>query len=286
MKNLLLTLCLVLPACAKARDLPERPAPDARLQAKYEVYKELAPADAHEDDCDGLLFRSLLESGAQRGGFDIEQWRDDNGKWHRNPTKKCERATSRDMVMGAMWYFWSHDRVDLAEDTWHYDGRFIMDQRDWTISQLYPDSIATLAVLINKLGGHDHNQRQFTPPCVGTLSGFRAHLQSLTIGLRALMGKGDDGAYECIKRMVDRQPNNAFYQAIKGLYTGDQSAATELLLNEQWWPADRLPTSKERCEPWLVQRDEGRDWLPCPRENKVHSGGDFVISAAIALGVL
>jgi hypothetical protein len=188
------------------------------------------------------------------------------------------------MVMGAMWYFMALDRVDLAEETFQYglDHLFIMDPRDKSISYLIEDSQFTLALIVHRLGGKDFTVWRFGAPCIGTLGGFEGHLQALTLAQRAVLDFGDGEA--CINEMVERHPSNAFFQAIKGLYTGDQSVATELLLNEAWWPADRLPTTDDRCDDWITQRDEGDDWLPCPERNKTHSGGDFLFAAALVLG--
>ena len=280
---LLPLLCL---ACAPdERPIPTPPTPAEQLKSKWELYSDLSPGGAHETDCDGLLFRSLLEAGRGRS-YNVEAWRDNTGKWQRNPTWACERATSHDMIRGLLVYLWSQKRLDLLEDTWHYDGLFVMDDRDWRISTLLPDTISTLALTIHKLGGHDHWQRSLASPCIKGLTGFKAHLQAVNMLHRLSLGVADDKSYECIVDMTTRQPNNAFYWAIRGRYEGDQTTATSLLLNESYWPADSLPTSVERCDAWITQRDEGKDWEPCPQEGKTHSGGDFLIAAAIVLGLL
>lgn len=282
----LLPLLLCLAACAKPRPLPPQPAPSELLGAKYTNYASWAPQNAHEADCDGLEFRSLLEAG-RHGTFNVEAWRTPDGVWQRNPSWSCSRATSQDMIRGLMWYLWSAKRLDLAESTWQYAmaNHLVMDPRDPSISTLLPDTVATLALMITKLGGPDRLAGHVTPPCVGWLSGYQAHLQALTLGLRVAMGVGDDGSYACIVQMTERQPHNAFYWAIRGRYEGTQDVATGLLLNEAWWPTTGLPHSEDRCDPWITQRDEGADWLPCA-EGKTHSGGDFLDAAALVLGVL
>lgn len=289
MKHLALILALLLTACSRT-PLPSAPQPSQALTDKDDLYRNMIypMEDMFGGNCDGLLFASLTAAGAGIV-FDVAKWQGADGKWYRSPKHDACDPTSRDMIQGLMWYLWSTKDVARAEALFEYGLKhwFVMDDRDPSISYLWEDIQFTLALMIHRMGGKDYTVWRFPTPCVGFLSGFTAHLQSLTIGLRALMGWGDKLNEKCITEMVERHPTNAFFQAIKGIYTGDQAPATALLLNESYWPADRLPASKDRCTDWLNQREDApRDWAPCPEEAKTHSGGDFLSASAIVLGRL
>ena len=290
MPRLPLILACLLTACGKPKAIPEAMPPNEQLWQKYRTYQSLVRSvdEQYAESCDGLLFKALTAAGADQP-FNIEAHRDAAGKWFRNANHDRCGPTSRDMHMGLMWYMWAFKRTDLVEQEFQYglDHVFVMDDRDPKISYLLEDHQFTLALVDHELGGKDYTVWKLPAPCLSNLTGFQAHLQALIIGQRALMGHGDEGGSACITAMADRQPNNAFFQAIKGLYTGDQTKAVELLLTERWWPADRLPTSKDRCDDWITQRDESpRDWDPCPERDETYSGGDFLIAARIALGGL
>lgn len=290
MRHLLLALAVLwVCSCGKHVSTPKARPVSPELQAKYDIYARLAPAaeGAFADDCDGLLFASLLAAGAGQP-LAVEDYRGEGGEYYRSPHHDACGPTSRDMYLGLFWYLWGAKRVDLTEQVFNYGlaHAFVMDNRDKTLSYLLEDEQFTLALVAHRLGGKDYQVWRLPTPCTGSLSGFQAHLQSLVIGLRVLMNSGDTANEKCVKAMVEAHPDNAWFAALAGVYSGDQSRTVALLLAPTYFPADRLPTSAERCEPWLWQRDKGKDWEPCPDENKTHSGGDFLLAAAVALGRL
>jgi hypothetical protein len=60
-----------------------------------------------------------------------------------------------------------------------------------------------------------------------------------------------------------------------------------LLDNPGLWPNDRLPTTADRLEPWLPQRDNGPDWKPSAQAPAVtHHGADFLFVYALMEGKL
>lgn len=280
---------LLLGACERSKPKDTEPStPDPRLLAKYETYVALA-GSVDENDCDWLLFASLNEAGGGKAA-DPERARGSNGQWYRTPAQDCypDRSgstISRDMFLGLFWWALVHDRRDVLEQVQDYGALhgWVMGEGELSRTVLTPNIQLVLADLIREMGGKDYNPGRFEPD-YPPVTGYEAHLSAIIVGLRAVSGSGSEMGYDAARKLVSRQPRNAFFQAVLGLYTGDQTAATELLLNEAWWPADRLPTSADRCEPWLTQRDEGESWLPCPDENLTHSGGDFMIAAALALG--
>lgn len=284
---LIAALALVLAGCGRRQTTHGPSSISQALVDKYELYSQLAPRDWFDTDCDGLLFKSLLNAGSERA-FPVEQAREADEHWLRTPPPTKCNPTSRDMHLGLWWYAWALKRVDLVDADFSYGEHhaFIMDGGNKGISLLLPDEISTLALVEHRLGGAEHEVWKLPTACTSKLGGFEANLQALVIGLRALMDAGDSTNRSCIEGLAAKQPNNAFFSAVAGLYSGDQSHTTDLLLNTTLFPADRLPTSADRCEPYLWQRDEGKDWLPCPDQTKTHSGADLLLAAAIALGKL
>jgi hypothetical protein len=90
----LLALLVILYSCAHDKDLPASPRADPRLEAKFELYSSLAPEAPYEENCDGLLFRSLFNAALHRE-FDIESWRDGDLRWYRNRDhEKCKPTSA------------------------------------------------------------------------------------------------------------------------------------------------------------------------------------------------
>ncbi len=269
------------------KDTVEPTKPDVYVAQLADTYSKLAPHGFDADTtCDGLLFNSLL-AAARGEAFPIEQAKDTI--WYRTPNHSDCVPTSREMHIGMWWYAWSLKRADLVDDDYSYGigHGFAMDPRDKGLSTLLPDEVETLALVEHRLGGNEHAEWKIPAPCATGLKGFQAHIEMLVLGLRALAQAGDTEEAKCVASYAKDQPANAFFAAINGLYTGSQDAANGLLMDARLCPPDRLPTSADRCENWLWQREQASaDWLPCPADGKTHSGGDCLLAAAIATGRL
>jgi hypothetical protein len=279
-------LCL-LAACGKSKALPNGLPPDAALAGKYERLLAVAPdIEAHYgEDHDGALFAPLTAAGYKRP-IDIERWRDATGQWWRTPAHDTPDL-SRDFVLGVTLYALAFHRPDLVDGLYDFarSHKLIMDSRSPEISLLLPSWLETVALVEHRLGGMEHSEWDDKVSCLSTLQGFEAHLQSLIIGIRALAADGDTAGEACIRKMAARQPNNAWFAAVEGLYLGTQERTVELLLKDSVCPEDRLPTSDDRCEEWVWQRNESPgDWGPCPDRHQTYSGGDCALAMAVALG--
>ena len=286
---------LLLAACGSHHaDVPTPMPPDQQLALKYDRYVALSAATQGphgwvvEDSCDALLFASLT-AAATGVAIDIESARGADGEWYRNPSQTCfpDRSSStisRDMFLGLFWYVHKFARSDLAQQVFSYgdDHHWVMGKGDLSRTFMTPNEQADLALLT----GDDHVIGHFEPVLSDSATGFEAHLVAVDLALRVRLGKATDDGQGHAQHLVDRQPHNPLFQAVLGLYTGNQLPAVMLLLSPTYWPDDRLPTSADRCEPWLTQRDEGIDWQPCPERGLTHSGGDFLYAAALALGKL
>ncbi len=85
----------------------------------------------------------------------------------------------------------------------------------------------------------------------------------------------------------DYSLTNELANSICNLYGGhlysdnDQKDALVVLLDDSLFPNDRLPTTRNRCEPYLFQRDDtGDDWRPCAGKIKIHDGIDYLMAFA------
>ena len=267
------------------------------LQQKQSVYLSLLPSAQgvggfiQSEACDSLLFTSLLAS-VNIPGIQVRAAEASPGQWLRRPTSLPEcfsnglsRSTiSRDQLLGVLWWAWRTGQTQVAKDLWTYG-----ESRDWFMGSdgvggthtLFTPLIPLLARIRHKQTGFDHPARllpltsEFDPGKIG----FEAHLQVLQIVLDSKV-KGNisaSGRYR-LEEQAARQPNNPLFQWAVGNY----EAAADSLLNESWWPADRLPTRKDRKEPWLLERDFGPDWEPVESDGQL-SGGDFLFVVSLVL---
>lgn len=298
---LTLTIAILSQGCGK-RGEPQSSAHAAdqrtpiieKMKAYLALGSSVQDADGFIDfaHCDSLLFSGLYGVGG--GAVRLEAARDSEGRWFRRSMNQpaCYPAhsastISRDMLLGALWWMWEYRRLDLAEDLFAYGEShdWIMGEGD--ISRIYftPGLQATLAEMIYRMGGKDRPAYRAIPQSYAKNTGFAAHLDALHILLRGeLVGSIDAKALEVLKYNYDRASQNALLSYAWHRYSdGDQSETYSALLNEAWWPSDRLPTSADRCEGWITQRDPGADWQPCDSEAKTHSGGDFLFVAKLLL---
>jgi hypothetical protein len=141
--------------------------------------------------------------------------------------------------------------------------------------------------MIQKLGGSTglDAPRQSSDDAIFALPGFEGHIQVLRILLSGRVYGGITITQTQILRdQAERQPRNALFQAARAKYgNGDYSKAVEILQDSVLFPDARLPTSSDRCEEYLWQRDDGADWLPCDKAS-THSGTDLIFAAKVIEG--
>lgn len=292
------------------------------LQEKYELYKHLIEEqqDQHgfiySDECDSLLFSGLV--GCVPGvSVDIDAAKDANGAWHRRPTdlpeccsldhwslwerlKKCLAAKtmdtkvlakifetggstiSRDMFMGLAWYAWANKRLDISESVIKYalSHKFIMGIGSPTRTFMTPGLLSTFAMISYKLGGPKHWFLRNLPQYESSkVTDFQAHLSVLHILLRRQITGDKTYGQDIAADQYKRQGHNPLF----AYAAGDAEWAEMVLMNEKFWPNDRLPNNHDRSSNWLNQRDFGTDWLPEGGPTETFSGGDFLFVAWLLL---
>lgn len=301
-KTNIFILLLTLNACGWYRhDTEDSHVSDPKrdeLLRKYEVYQRFSTYTQDEqgfiltDECDSLIFSSLL--GTTKS-VKIETARDNQGAWHRRPLsyEECYPAysgssISRDMFIGVFWYIWVNRRLDLAQQIYSYGAAnsWVMGEGDLSRTYMTPGLQATLAELIYRLGGEDHYVVRSVPQVYTANTGFAAHLDVLHILLRGeMIGSVNDAELHILEQQTQRMPRNGLFSYSYHRFTdGNQDQAITTLLDSTLFPADRLPTSSDRCEPWIWQRDEGSDWQPCGGD-KMYSGGDYLFLTKLILGI-
>jgi hypothetical protein len=187
-------------------------------------------------------------------------------------------------------YILAYEDLDLAETFFRYgqNHSWVMGAVELSRTAFTPNMQALYALAIQHLGGKSNPERLYKIVLNGAQSGYAAHLEVLSvIILGKIHGSIDAHNLGVLKSYYHRQPRNPLFAAAYYRYSGDEGAkmaSVTALKDERLFPSDRLPESKDRCEQWLVQRDEGDDWMPCPEEGRVHSGGDFLFSEAVLAG--
>lgn len=294
MLHVILLFCLLL-GCHKVEP-KETLTPTEALRAKRDLYLSFYDQvkDSHGwvgPHCDGLLFNSL---GSAAGlPIPVGKAEREPGVWERHPAFDCypgesKSRLSKDMVLGLM--YWAHvkgekDLLKRLHDRASDHNWQVCDAVDnETFLSRCVLSLSLVSLLRHALGlssywaGSDDQ--------AGIKAGFEGHLEVLKLRTYGRIdGHLSDGDLKQLKAYCDHNPKNALSCAVYHRYAdGDQSGATEVLMDEALFPADRPPSSRERCEDYLWQREPGSDWAPCPWEGKIHSMVDFLTAAEEILG--
>jgi len=304
MKLISLITLLLINGC----DRPHKPVQSSvsldEIKAKRDLYLSLQKE--HQDQngwldhsCDGLLFNSL---NAYAGtNVAVIRAREESGRWRRTPNfEACKpfngskSTISRDMFRGLFLYLFQQKDIEIlmALDGYGKENNYVMgeaedDESYWGRVVMSPSMILQLKDMIKIL----------TPNLTGIILAqddeygyvilketFAAHLHVLNIYLRSQMYGGiTDYEKAVLSEYTKLQPSNALFEAMRAKFTdGNFSRATELLSNTALFPSDRLPTSSDRCEPYLWQRDgqDLKDWQPCD-QGKVHDGLDLTFAVKV-----
>ena len=295
----LIFLALMLCCCGSVGKISPQTADKTALEIKFDNYLKWSNDRVNNGDwlpdteCDGLLFNGFWATIGGKANILLAHDASDFGKWYRSPSHTCypehsKSSISRDMFLGLSFWIYANRRLDLIEQIISYGknhrdflGQWIMGEGDISRTAIRSNFQGTLFEIMWQLGGHNsdarNNQQLWNP----TIKGYESHLQMMHIFLRQHLGMTTQPyVIEILKNQEKLHPRNAL---LKAILKKDQDAIA-ILMDENLFPNDRLPSSSDRCGFYLWQRDgDSKDWLPCS-ENKVHSGLDFLIASAIILG--
>lgn len=307
---------------------------DADIAWTRETYvakqPEVADADGFidRDRCDSSTFTALLGAAGVR--VNLRAALDQDGKPLRRPATldACYPTwsasdNSKDQLVAWLLNGIVTGDVELLEHVLSYGRahKWIMGRGPISRTFMPTTLRGQYARAIKALGGREH-ERELTFDQLWTpgLDGFEAHLQVISIlAYGRTFGGITEVGLQRLREHTERQPRNPLFAAAYWRYSGDGSArerARAVLADVTLFPRDRLPTSADRCEAWLTQRDEivpvyrestqvfvdrsgaarvvntvevvgtkiNDDWLPCPDQGRTHSGGDFLLADAVLYG--
>jgi hypothetical protein len=258
------------------------------LKSKLDIYLELIKSVQDNegfiefDGCNSTMYSGLL---AIDGLAEAEN----DGEWSRRSlsypdcfeTGLTDTSITRDQILGVIYNLVKTKNRKGLERLWQYgyNNNWILGEGDISKTIATSRLISTIAQAIFFLGGEDNKQR-FINEGWPDVDGYEGYLQVLHIYIRGeIYGHINKDELAVLERHVDLHPDNPFYQTMYHRYTdADYDKAISLLMNK--YPANRLPTSTDYCSDWPIERD----YNPCPDQNKIHSGGDFIFVARIILG--
>jgi hypothetical protein len=206
------------------------------------------------------------------------------GRWYRNPGKRCfddnqsKSDISKDMFVMLWPYLYATGDKQNLKEIYNYakaNGN-VMGRGVLSRTLLTPPMILFLQELLGMIPFAAEKEIVKEP--------FEKHLDLIHL-MTASMHRGGVTAteYELLRRYAEEQPRNALAQALYRRHRdGNMAPVIEILLDESLFPPYRLPTSADRCEEYLWQRDQfSADWAPCDSQ-KTHDGVDFIVAAYVA----
>lgn len=306
-----LFLLVFIISCGKSEKKdPVEPAPDLLepVIKRRDLYLSLQKTALNEygyahAKCDSLGFTSLCKAAGGCPDADIFL-SEDNGRWYRSPEKDCfdkgesKSDFSKDMALMLFIYLYELSKTDnqkakeavqrfsdYVKANNYVMGRPTDNAEGLSRVVMSPGLIVTMERLSAKLNGQPYEDKPQTRDVILPIinKGFQAHLDVLGIWLDGeLRGNITDTDKRVLEKQVERQPLNAIFRAVHSLYgNGDQSKTLELLNSDRLFPADRLPESRDRCEEYIFQRDDGDDWLPCDK-GETHDAVDYLVAGYLA----
>jgi hypothetical protein len=191
------------------------------------------------------------------------------------------------MLLGILWFAYFNKRVDIIENVIKYalSHWFVMGDGDITRTFLTPNLLSTYAIACKKLGGKNYWGLTWLPTLESRMTGFQAHLTVLHVLLRGIMGIKKDSNLSILKYQMDRVPRNALFNFAYHYFTDkDYYQTMSLLLEETWFPSNRLPTNYDRNLRWMFEHDYTPNNIdPADGEVQTWSGGDFIFLANLIL---
>lgn len=267
------------------------------LEAKFNLYRTLIKEQQDEHGflpsfgCDSLLFSCLVGCVP---GINVNVWAAFDGeKWHRRPVsqgccypKESASTTSRDMLVGLLFFAYVNKDLAISESIISYALKHfgVMGKGPLSRTLMTPSLLSTAAWVSYRLGGPSRAWLRWIP-YIGSknVADYQAHIQVLHLLLRQRLGATRSvEASTCYGYHEHRQFRNGLF-----LYACDYRYSAHATIEHALeFPVGRLPTSADRKEGWLWQRDYGPDWLPAEGPVKYHTGGDFLFLYALLNGMI
>ena len=302
MKNLFIFLVATLFLVGCKSDNKEQKSYSDRLdelKSKRDFYLEQTVTTQDQDGwieakkCDALLHNALYSVGGGTDYQNLFKARDDSGQWFRRPAADClssggsKSTISRDMLLGLMIAILANRDLEAIDALVKYgeDNDFKMGENDGSLDgknrvRATPSFQSLMYQVRANLGGQPNDKQKIPQDFTPFKKGFERHLAGLTILLRGLMRGGIDQIEQnTIRDYVKDDPNNALFWAIRNTFQeDDQAEAIGILLRQDLFPVDRLPTSSDRCNAYLwMHGEKPSDWDPCDK-GETHPAHDFLFA--------
>jgi hypothetical protein len=278
----------------------EDKSPSQKLLEKYEFYlaESAKTVDSYGfvgEHCDSLLYTSL----AAHAGLAVDVFKAEKspGEWLRHPDDSCwpavapygsDSTISKDMLLGLLVYLAGTKNAAAAQRVVGYG-----QAHNWFMGTARTTEILLSKCFLTPTLQSDYKKlasmslvEQQSSDSIGVQNGYRGHLDVVHIYASSLLYGGISGSdLSLAKAYCESHPRNALYCAVSHRFDdGNFERSLSVLLDETLFPADRLPSSSERCAQYLWStEDTPSDWAPCA-EGKTHQGIDFLIAARVILG--
>ncbi|MCB9228470.1 MAG: hypothetical protein H6618_02575 [Deltaproteobacteria bacterium] len=291
-----------------SRDIPISATPltiDTILKKEAYYIKHIQHDEAGwlpDSRCDALLFNSLAAVSGLN--INIELAKDNDGRWYRHHSKDCfktgesESTISRDMLIGLLIWIRFERKKEILQQIIQYGenhmdeaGNWIMGDGDNTRTRVDKRLQSTFYLVRKFLSGETTDADEYI---WFYQQGYQAHLEVLHMLLIiSIRQKIFEKEITLLQRYADENPENALFQVVYHKVTdGQLSGVSDILLNQDIFPENRLPDSHDRCSFYLWERrhkeDDGSinpDWAPCSGELKTFSAIDFLfVSFLLKMG--
>jgi hypothetical protein len=231
------------------------PSNDARISSLVKKYQTMAAEyrDVSKDqngwpdvnDCDATLWAGeVCSAGLQ---VDIGQAEYPPGQINRRPSPSCyvdgqpngsSSTVSNDMILGYLSCLWKTQDLHALQRLADYG-----EAHNWQMGEpatsdrvfLKPNQQGLLGRALSQLGD-DRSYSNIPAVYFPVKADYEKHLQVLGILLNGQIdGSINDSMFQLLKNLADDQ-NDALIQATYGKYSGDESKAIGLLLDENYAP--------------------------------------------------
>lgn len=282
-----------------------------RLSIKAEKYKEWAMKQTDEYEwvgskCNGLFWNTIFVMVGGWAPITEAQSLETKGKWNFHPARDCLPAKVAGARTGALSTI---DELNLTALTLHfyrekntqgildliaygeghnwYMGESVDEETAWRETKMKDNLKNTLYNIRKKLSGENLPEGlaewQMPPFNLKGEKAFAAGFEIFTrMQVRGAASAEDIGWFRYYSA---REPRNGFLQAVYAQITDNYfRSALDIGLNNKYFPQDRLPSTKDRCEEFLFRIEQNSPgFKPCPPA-KIHSGIDLLLLNGIVNG--
>lgn len=279
---------------------------NSKFLDKKDLYLSLSTSGNHVDKCgwlncdkcDGLLYNCLWSiAGAD---VMVTDARDMWHKWHRHPSFTCysnnesKSEISRDMLLGLLlWIVFKREESVLSDLIGYGEQHsWLMGAGDLSRTFVTPSLRGTIYLAAHVLSNRNTLARFFPKDwcwplpfsIVTNQQGYKRHLQALHIYVLSLLRDPTKREIEIMKYHADHEPLNALYRAIYNhVAVRNQEDAIALLMNEKYFPNDRLPSNREYRANYLFSHDQiSLNWSNDYYTTRIeHPGVDWLFTAKV-----